>query len=137
MKQIKGTLNQVELIGYVGADPEQRILPSGVQICTFRVATKRWVGRSDDGERAVETDWTPIEAWERLAERCSQALRKGSRVRVSGSLHTQSWDDRETGQRHYKTIVRAADVMYLDARQESQHEADEGAVEEAVEELPF
>ncbi len=57
-------------------------------------------------------------------------------MRVSGSLHTRSWEDRETGQRHYKTVVRAEDVMYLDARPEAQDdEAD--AVEEVVEELPF
>jgi len=137
MKQIKGTVNQVELIGYVGADPEQRILPSGVQVCTFKVATKRWAGRSDDGERAVETDWTPVEAWEKLAETCVRYIHKGSRVRIVGSLHTRSWEDRESGQKRFKTIVRAEEVLFLDAREREQDEADETVVEEAVDELPF
>jgi single-strand DNA-binding protein len=136
MKQVKGTVNRVELIGWLGNAPEQRTLPSGVVVCSFNVATKRLGGRNDAGERTFETEWTLVEAWDRLAERCGRALHKGSRVRVSGSLHTRSWEDRETGQRHYKTVVRAEDVMYLDARPEAQDdEAD--AVEEAVEELPF
>ena len=137
MKQIKGTVNQVELIGYVGADPEQRILPSSVQVCNFKVATKRWAGRSDDGERAVETDWTPVEAWEKLAETCAHYIHKGSRVRIIGSLHTRSWEDRESGQKRFKTIVRAEEVLFLDAREREQDEADEAVVEEAVDELPF
>ena len=135
MENIKGTVNRVELVGWVGADPEQRFIPSGAAVISFRVATKRWAGRSDDGSRAVDTDWTAVEAWEKLAEQCGRFLRKGSRVRVVGSLHTQSWEDRESGQKRYKTLVRAEEVLFLDARQERAAEA--AAVEEVVEDLPF
>ena len=135
MEQIKGTVNRVELVGWVGAEPEQRFIPSGAAVCNFRVATKRWSGRGEDGNRSVETDWTPVEAWERLAEQCGRFLHKGSRVRVVGSLQTQSWEDRESGQKRYKTVVRAEDVLFLDARQERADEA--AAVEETVEDLPF
>jgi single-strand DNA-binding protein len=135
MNQVKGTVNRVELVGWIGAEPEQRFVPSGVAVCNFRVATKRLGGRNEAGERAIETDWTAVEAWDKLAERCAQALHKGSRVRVIGSLQTQSWEDRETGQKRFKTVVRAEDVMYLDTRQSSQEEAEEAT--EAVEDLPF
>jgi single-strand DNA-binding protein len=134
MEQIKGTVNRVELVGWIGAEPEQRFIPSGTAVCSFRVATKRWSGRSDDGSRTVETDWTTVEAWEKLAERCAQSLHKGSRVRVVGSLHTRSWEDRESGQKRYKTVIRAEEVLFLDARPEL--DAAEAA-EEAVEDLPF
>ena len=134
MESIKGTVNRVELVGWIGAEPEQRFIPSGTAVCSFRVATKRWSGRSDDGSRTVETDWTTVEVWEKLAERCAQFLHKGSRVRVVGSLHTQSWEDRESGQKRYKTLVRAEEVLFLDARPE---QAAEAATEELVEDLPF
>ena len=107
MEQVKGTVNRVELVGWVGAEPEQRFLPSGTAVCNFRVATKRFAGRNEAGERTVETDWTPIEAWDKLAETCARYLHKGRRVRVTGSLHTRSWEDRESGQKRFKTIVRA------------------------------
>ena len=135
MENIKGTVNRVELVGWVGADPEQRFIPSGAAVISFRVATKRWAGRTDDGSRTVDTDWTAVEAWEKLAEQCGRFLRKGSRVRVVGSLHTQSWEDRESGQKRYKTLVRAEEVLFLDARQERAAEAE--VVEELVEDLPF
>jgi single-strand DNA-binding protein len=135
MEQIKGTVNRVELVGWVGAEPEQRFIPSGAAVISFRVATKRWAGRNDDGSRIVDTDWTAVEAWEKLADQCGRFLHKGSRVRVIGSLHTQSWEDRESGQKRYKTLVRAEEVLFLDARQEPAAEA--AAVEELVEHLPF
>jgi len=135
MESIKGTVNRVELVGWIGAEPEQRFIPSGAAVISFRVATKRWIGRSDDGSRTVDTDWTTVEAWEKLADQCGRFLHKGSRVRVVGSLHTQSWDDRESGQKRYKTLVRAEEVLFLDTRQEQATEAE--AVEELVEALPF
>jgi len=135
MKQVKGTVNRVELIGWIGNAPEQRTLPSGVMVCNFNIATKRLAGRNDAGERTFETDWTQVEAWEKLAEVCTRSLHKGSRVRISGSLHTRSWDDRETGQKRFKTFVRATEVLFLDARQEREDEVE--AVEETADELPF
>ncbi|HNP71963.1 MAG TPA: single-stranded DNA-binding protein [Kouleothrix sp.] len=135
MEQIKGTLNRVELIGWLGAEPEQRFVPSGAAVCNFRVATKRPAGRNEAGERILESEWTNVEAWEKLAEQCGRYLHKGSRVRVVGSLHTQSWEDRETGQRRFKTVVRAEDVLFLDTRSEAQEPSAPAA--EEVEDLPF
>ena len=138
MEHVKGTVNRVELVGWIGAEPEQRFLPSGTAVCNFRVATKRWAGRSEDGSRSVETDWTPVEAWDKLAETCARYIHKGSRVRVIGSLHTRSWEDRECGQKRFKTIVRADEVLFLDTRPDMPEAAE--AVEESVEvaeALPF
>ena len=139
MDQVKGTVNRVELIGWLGADPEMRFLPSGVSMCSFRVATKRYAGRTEAGERVVETDWIPVETWERLAELSGKSLHKGSRVRVIGHIETQSWEDKKTGDRRFKTLVRAENVLFLDARTEAQHAADaiDEPAEDAVEELPF
>jgi single-strand DNA-binding protein len=134
MENIKGTVNRVELVGWIGAEPRLRFIPSGTAVCDFRVATNRPAGRNEAGERIVEAEWTTVEAWEKLAEQCGRFLHKGSRVRVVGSLQTQSWEDRESGQKRYKTVVRAEEVLFLDARPE-QDTAD--SVEELVEDLPF
>jgi single-strand DNA-binding protein len=135
MEQIKGTVNRVELVGWVGAEPEQRFIPSGVAVCNFRVATNRFAGRNEAGERLVEAEWTTVEAWDKLAEQCGRFIHKGSRVRVTGSLQTQSWEDRETGQKRYRTVVRAEEVLFLGPRQATQDAAE--AVEEIVADLPF
>lgn len=115
MQSIKGTVNAVELIGWLGDDPELRFLSSGAAICRFSVATRRLGGQDAAGRRTYETDWTRVEAWERLAEQCNLALGKGSRVRVIGSLRTDSWVDAMSGQPRTRTYVRASDVLFLDA----------------------
>ena len=66
---------------------------------------------------------------------CGRFIHKGSRVRVTGSLQTQSWEYRESGQKRYKTVVRAADVLFLSMRERAQDAA--AAVQETVEDLPF
>jgi single-strand DNA-binding protein len=132
MTQMQGTLNQVELIGWLGNDPEHRFLTSGVGVCNFNVATKRPGGKNEAGERTIETEWTTVEAWEKLADLCASSLHKGSRVRVLGSLQTRSWEDRETGLRRFKTVVRAEQVMFLDGRNEPGVSADEEQLADVV-----
>lgn len=136
MRQVRGTVNSVELIGWIGDAPEQRVFASGAKVCTFNVATKHWGARSETGDRGIETDWTPVEAWEKLSEQAMRFLHKGSRVRVIGSMRTQSWEDRESGQRRYKTFVRANEILFLDNRSDSNGQDLPEAVEE-TEEVPF
>lgn len=133
MNAVKGTLNHVELIGRLGADPEMRFLQSGRAVCRFSLATNRAAGQDENGARTYDTDWTHVEAWERLAEQCNSYLQKGRRVRVVGALRSDSWVDKESGQTRYRTYVRAQEVMFLDPRPE---QADAPA-EVADEEVPF
>lgn len=147
MDNVRGTLNRVELLGWLGADPELRFTPGGMAICKLRIATKH-IARGPGGERAFETDWTGVDAWDRLAERCNTYLHKGSRVMIMGSLRTDSWEDRESGQRRSRTYVRAEQVLFLDARPgepraasetDEADDADSAAADSLVEEadLPF
>jgi single-strand DNA-binding protein len=110
-----GTLNRVELIGHLGADPETRYTQGGTPVVNFRVATN-YSYKTGDGEERTETEWTSVVAWRGLAEACTNYLRKGSRVFVEGRLKTRSWTD-EAGQTHYRTEVQAESVLFLDSRQ--------------------
>jgi single-strand DNA-binding protein len=103
-------------LGWLGSDPEMRFLASGAAVCRLRIATRRLAGQDAAGRREYETDWTNIEAWDRLAERCNTYLHKGSRVLISGSLRTDTWTDKSSGQLRSRTYVRASDVLFLDAR---------------------
>jgi len=55
---------------------------------------------------------------------------------VIGSLHTRSWDDRETGQKRFKTVVRAEEVMFLDTRAPEAPNTEPEEVAE-TEDIPF
>ena len=78
------------LIGNLTRDPELRYTPSGTAVCTFGVATNRaWT--TDSGEKKEDVEFHRIVAWNKLAELCSQLLKKGRKVFVEGRLSTRTW----------------------------------------------
>ena len=104
-------LNRVQLIGYLGRDPESKYTPTGKRVTYFPVAiTNRW--KDDSGETQEHTEWVQIEAWGRLAETCHEYLGKGSLAYVEGRLKTDRYEDSE-GEVHYFTKVVARTVQFL------------------------
>ncbi len=112
-----GGLNKVMIIGHLGRDPEMRYLPSGNPVTNFSVAvTRSW--KTPDGESREETEWFNIEAFGRTAEIANEYLQKGRLVYVEGRLRTRSWDDKNTGEKKYRTEVVASDLQMLGPRSE-------------------
>jgi len=57
------------------------------------------------------------------SENAAQYLKKGSHVLIEGSLRTSEWDDKDSGQKRWKTEVHANQVIFLDKKpQEPQQE---------------
>ncbi len=120
------SINKVILVGNLGQDPEMRYTPSGIAVCNMRLATNE-VYRDAEGNLVERTEWHNLVAWGRLAEICSQYLRKGSKVYVEGSLQTRSWEDRD-GNTRYTTEIKIREMVMLDGRGEGMAEV-EGAAE--------
>jgi len=107
-------MNQVNLIGYLGRDPELRQAGSS-EVCNFNLgSTKRW--KDQQGNPKEITQWTDIVCWGGIAKTASQFLKRGSQVLIIGELETQSWDDKESGKKRYKTLVRANKIEFLDSK---------------------
>lgn len=107
------TLNRVQLIGRLGADPELKFTQSGMAVATFNLATNRqWPGK--DGTMQEETEWHTIVAWDKLAQLCADLLVKGRLVYIEGRLRTRSWET--NGSKQYKTEIIASDMLLLDQR---------------------
>ncbi len=104
--------NRVELIGNLTRDPELRYTPSGAAVATFSVATNRTF--VTDGEKREEVDFHRAVAWNKLAELCSQLLKKGNRVFISGRLQNRSWE--QEGQNRQITEIVIEDMILLTAR---------------------
>lgn len=103
-------------IGNLGRDPETRYTASGEAICNFSIAcTENWKDKQT-GERKEMTEWVRISAFGKLAEICSQYLKKGSQVYVEGSMRTRKWTDKD-GQERYTTEIRCDDMKMLGSRQ--------------------
>ena len=106
-------LNRVQLIGYLGKDPESKFTPTGRKVTQFSVAiSNRW--RNKEGEPKEYTEWVNIEAWGRLGEICNEYLKKGSLVFVEGRLKTDKFEDK--GENRYFTKVVALAMQMLDRK---------------------
>src|SRR5579872_4462651 len=115
------SVNKVILIGNLGKDPEVKYTPSGTAVAKFSLATnERFKDKS--GEWQDRTEWHNIVAWQRLAEIVGEYVKKGSKIYIEGRLQTRSWDDKETGQKRYKTEIIANDLVLLGGRGEGDSE---------------
>jgi single-strand DNA-binding protein len=107
-------LNKIMIIGNLGRDPEMRYTPAGKAVANFTVAVGR-ITRDPSGERAEETEWFRVVAWDRLAETCQEYLKKGAKVYIEGRLQTRKYTDREGVERTSVEVV-ANEMMMLDSR---------------------
>ncbi|MCP3957860.1 MAG: single-stranded DNA-binding protein [bacterium] len=108
-------INRVFLLGNLGRDPEVRSTTSGSAIATFSMATsRRW--RDSGGERQEQTEWHNVVCFGRLAEVAGQYLARGRQVFIEGRLQTRSWEDRQTGERRYRTEVVCQKLQMLGPR---------------------
>lgn len=123
------SFNKILLMGFLGGDPEVRYLPSGKPTAAFRIATNRRYRL--EGQLKEETEWFSVVAFGRLAEICSEFLKKGKQVFIEGRMRTRSWTDTNGGT-HYRTEV-IAEGMRLIGRKDA--DAGNAATEDTPE--PF
>ena len=101
------TINRVELLGRVGADPDLRKTQGGTAVVQLRLATDR---RNGDGDS--QTDWHTVFCWDKQAEAVAQYVRKGERLYVAGRLNHQTWET-DQGERRSRTEIHAYEVIFL------------------------
>jgi single-strand DNA-binding protein len=116
------SLNKVMLIGNLGKDPEVKYTPGGATLAKFSLATnERFKDKS--GEWQERTEWHNIVMWQRLAEIAGEHLKKGSKVYIEGRLQTSSWEDKQSGDKKYRTEV-IADALVMLGDKAGQEEED-------------
>ena len=112
-------LNQAQIIGRIGKDPEVRYMPSGDAVTTFSVATsERWKDKQT-GEQKEATEWHRITTFGKLAEICGEYLRKGGLVYIQGKIVTRKWQDKD-GSDRYSTEIKADQMRMLSGRQDNE-----------------
>jgi single-strand DNA-binding protein len=119
------SVNKVILIGNLGKDPEVKFTPQGTAVAKFSLATnERYKDKS--GEWQDRTEWHNIVAWAKLAEICGEYLKKGGKVYIEGRIRTDSWDDKTSGEKKYRTEIVANDLVLLGGRGEGAGGGEEG-----------
>jgi single-strand DNA-binding protein len=111
------SVNKVTLLGNVGKDPEIRSTPSGVMVASFGLATS---DRYQDaqGNWQDRTEWHNLKAFKRTAEIVRDYVKKGSKLYIEGKISTNSWDDKETGVKKYRTEILVNELVLLSGREE-------------------
>ncbi len=135
-------MNKVFLIGNLTRDPELAETSNGIKVCRFAIAVNRTYSGSD-GER--QTDFFNITVWRTQAENCGRYLKKGSKVAISGSLQTRSYEDKDGVKRNVTDII-ASEIEFLpsrvneedeDARPVRREKAKLVPVDDDTDDLPF
>ncbi len=114
-------LNNVVLIGNLTRDPELRYTPSGIPVCTLRLAVNRNF-TNQQGE--IETDFFNVVVWRNQAEKCAEYLSKGRQVAITGRLQSRSWEGND-GQRRSAIEVVADRVVFLGRRGQREEGVDD------------
>lgn len=109
-------LNNCQIMGRLGKDPEVNYLPSGKAVANFSVAVSESWKDKDSGERKESTEWFSVCMFGRQAEVAAEFLKKGSRVYLAGKIKTRSWE--KDGVKHYKTELHADQMQFLDRREQ-------------------
>ncbi|TGL60709.1 single-stranded DNA-binding protein [Leptospira sarikeiensis] len=102
-------LSLTVLDGYLTSDPELKKTQNGKSVTNFTVAVNHNYKRSD-GEES-EVSYMDIEVWEKLAEVCSEYLKKGKKVTIVGQLKQDRWKNQE-GHSRSKVKVIADEVRF-------------------------
>jgi len=133
-----GDLNSFIGIGRLTRDPELRYTPGGMGVGKFGIAINRTY-RNQEGNNVENVLFINITTWGKLAENCSQYLKKGRRVAISGELRSNNWQDKD-GNKRVSFEINARTVQFLDLvkdnninSQGKQSENNEAISEEIIE----
>ena len=100
------SLNKVQLIGNLGADPEIRSFQNGNRVANLRIATSESWKDKTTGEKKEKTEWHTVAIFtDGLVGVAERYLKKGSKVYVEGQLQTRKWQDKDGNDRYSTEIV--------------------------------
>ncbi len=107
------SMNKVQLIGWLGQDPQFIILKDGSEMARIRMATNTWIPQKE-GELKKITDWHDITmSGKKRIGRLKNYLIKGSHVLVEGRVVYRTYEDK-AGHTRYITEIRANYLVDLD-----------------------
>ncbi len=105
-------VNKVMLLGNVGKDPEMKATQGGMVIAQFPLATAERA-KDQTGNWVDKTEWHNLVCFGKTAEIVRDYVKKGKQLFVEGSLRTSSWEDKQSGQKKYRTEIIVNDLSLL------------------------
>ena len=108
-------INRVILTANLTRDPELRTTPSGMSVCSLRVACNTRRKDNSTGEWGDKPNYFDVTVWGAQGENCANFLSKGRPVAIDGRLEWREWDDQNGNKRQAVEII-ADSVQFLGSR---------------------
>jgi single-strand DNA-binding protein len=109
------SLNKVQLIGYLGADPDVKYTQDKEPIVNLNIATNEKYKKGD--ETITNTEWHRVTFFGSPAKFAAEYLKKGRLVYIEGRLKTDKYD--KNGETKYTTYVKGSVLEALDSKSDS------------------
>ena len=111
-------MNSITIVGRAGRDPEVKFLDGGKVVAKVSLASNGW-------SKEAETNWFDLEIWGKQAQVAADYVKKGSQIGVVGTIKTEAWTDKTTGQKRTKQVVNVNTLQLLGSKPAG---ADNGSV---------
>ena len=126
-------LNQINLIGNVGQDPELRDVNGTAVVNLSLATTDRYKDKS--GQQQEVTQWHRVSFWGKPAEIISEYVHKGSKLYVGGSLEYRKYE--KDGVEVTAANIKGRDFKFLDSKPDGGGRKPEPAGSDFNDDLPF
>src|SRR3954451_14797577 len=105
-------INRVVLTGNLTRDPELRSTPSGMSVCSLRIASNTRRKDNSTGEWTDKPNYFSVTVWGAQRETSARFLSKGRPVAIAGRLEWREWHAQIRNKREVIEIV-ADGVQFL------------------------
>lgn len=124
-------MNNVQLIGRLGQEPQTRQTTGGVNVVNASLAVSKRVKGQD------QTTWVRLVFWDKAATIVSQYVKKGDQIAIVGELQTREWVKDGENKSVTEVRVHSLDLLGKGPRQERVTGSDDDRGNFVDDELPF
>ncbi len=110
-------INRVIITGNLTRDPELRSLPSGMSVCSLRIASNTRRKDNSTGEWVDKPNYFSVTVWGAQGENCARFLSKGRPVALDGRLEWREWE--KDGIKREAIDIIADSVQFLGGRDDA------------------
>ena len=112
-------MNIVILKGNLTRDPDPKILAGDKSLTEFSIAIDESY-KDAKGVKVEKVLYVECQCWgSEKAEFLCRYFKKGTPILVNGKLNIDSWDDKETGKKKYKTRVVVDHLEFCERKSHS------------------
>ena len=112
-------INRVVLTGNLTRDPELRSTPSGMSVCSLRIASNTRRKDNTTGEWTDKPNYFSVTVWGAQGENCARFLSKGRPVALDGRLEWREWEAQDGSGKRQAVEIVADSVQFLGGRDDA------------------